>query len=180
MLGWCLLCIGLCLGYRSGHWFEAGHELRFTFGMLGIVGAGVYGFWIMGPFVSVYYPVCMPKPSKEFGAFTMLMDRLLKVPHAEYNSASGSIESNLPRILGNVGQNQKLLNCLSVLADVSATYLRGGSAVDRCDQVLVRQSASDDVGDHCAEAIRVVHVAPIVEAERLLVQVAEQVERFAR
>lgn len=48
------------------------------------------------------------------------------------------------------------------------------------DQILVGQAPADDAVDREAEAIRVVHVAPIVEPEGLLVQIPEQVERLDR
>lgn len=46
------------------------------------------------------------------------------------------------------------------------------------DQVLVGQPTSHDAVDRKAEAVGVVHVDPVIVAERLFVQIPEQVERL--
>src|SRR5207302_2795406 len=46
------------------------------------------------------------------------------------------------------------------------------------DQILVHQPLADDAGNGKAEAVRIAQSAPIVEPERLFVQIPEQVERF--
>ena len=51
----------------------------------------------------------------------------------------------------------------------------------RCpDQFRVSEALADDLAHNHIESIRVVHILPIVEAERLFIQVAEQVIRFDR
>jgi len=50
----------------------------------------------------------------------------------------------------------------------------------RTDQLLVGETLPYDLGDQRGEPIRIVHFDPIVEAESLFVNIAEQVIRFHR
>ena len=46
------------------------------------------------------------------------------------------------------------------------------------DQFIVGHAATDDTANRHAETVGVVHVAPMVETERLFIQIPEQVERL--
>ena len=54
------------------------------------------------------------------------------------------------------------------------------SSLRRSDQFGVGKAFADDLAHDHIEAIRIIHIDPIIEAERLFIQVPEQVIRFDR
>src|SRR6266542_5022649 len=83
------------------------------------------------------------------------------------------------RIHVSAALNPKQLNGVSASVH-AATSLRRRRRGECSDQLRIRQAAPDDVTDHFAEPIRVVHLAPIVESERLFIEVSKQMKRFNR
>lgn len=73
---------------------------------------------------------------------------------------------------------ESLVRLLSAFPVAVGSLCGRGPRAECSDQVLIRQSASDNPAHHFTESVGIAHVLPVIEPKDLLVQIPEQVERF--
>ena len=117
-------------------------------------------------------------PAKEYDAFTKT-DRPLVVSASRCGATA---HRRTPRSIGQESQQarteEKDVAHRRSLRPALRAYALPREAFASCsDQFLIHQAASDDAVHRIAEPLRVA-VLPVVEPERLFVQIPEQVERL--